>query len=50
MPTDPNAPPGVLAVQCPKCKKFVLVEAKDAGKVVACLLCKAPIQVGTPSS
>jgi len=36
----------VFAVQCPKCKKFMLVEAHDQGKVVACLLCKAGIRVG----
>lgn len=42
--------PPVLAVQCPnpKCKKYMLVEAKDAGNVVPCLLCKTPIKVGAP--
>ncbi len=40
--------PGVFAVQCPnpKCRKYMLVEDHDKGKVVACLLCKAPIRVG----
>lgn len=40
--------PAVFAVQCPnaKCKKFMLVEAADKGKVVPCLLCKTPIRVG----
>jgi hypothetical protein len=37
----------VFAVQCPKCRKFMLVEAHDQGKVVACLLCKAGIRVGS---
>jgi hypothetical protein len=36
----------VYAVQCPRCQKFMLVEAKDGGKVLPCLLCKAPIRVG----
>jgi hypothetical protein len=36
----------VFAVQCPKCRKYMLVEAHDQGKVVACLLCKAGIRVG----
>jgi ribosomal protein S27E len=39
----------VFAVQCPKCRKFMLVEAHDQGKVVACLLCKAGIKIGTAS-
>jgi hypothetical protein len=41
-------PPGVFAVQCPnpKCKRYMLVEEHDRGKVVACLLCKTPIKVG----
>ena len=40
--------PGVFAVQCPnpKCRKYMLVEDHDKGKVVACLLCKTPIRVG----
>jgi hypothetical protein len=38
----------VFAVQCPnpKCRKFMLVEDHDRGKVVACLLCKTAIRVG----
>lgn len=36
----------VFAVQCPKCRKFMLVEDHDRGRTVACLLCKAPIKVG----
>lgn len=40
----------VFAVQCPKCKKFQLVEDHDRNKVVACLLCKAPIKVGTATA
>jgi hypothetical protein len=41
-------PSGVFAVQCPnpKCRKFMLVEDHDRGKVVACLLCKTAIKVG----
>jgi len=37
----------VFAVQCPKCRKFMLVEAHDQGKVVACLLCKSGIKIGS---
>jgi hypothetical protein len=38
----------VFAVQCPnpKCRKFMLVEEHDRGKVVQCLLCKEAIRVG----
>jgi hypothetical protein len=38
----------VFAVQCPnpKCKKFMLVEEHEQGKVVACLLCRTAIKVG----
>ena len=38
----------VLAVQCPnpKCRKYMLVEDHDRGKVVSCLLCKTPIRIG----
>ena len=38
----------VFAVQCPnvKCKKFMLVEDHQQGKVVPCLLCKTAIRVG----
>jgi hypothetical protein len=37
----------VFAVRCPnpQCKKFMLVEGNDRGKVVQCLICKQPIQV-----
>jgi hypothetical protein len=37
----------VVAVRCPepKCRKYQLVEAADRGKVVNCLICKAPIRV-----
>jgi len=37
----------VFAVQCPnpKCRKFMLVEEEDQGKVVTCLLCKTPIRI-----
>lgn len=39
----------VFAVQCPnpKCKKYMLVEDADRNKVIACLICKAPIRLGT---
>ena len=38
----------VFAVQCPnpKCKKFMLVEDHQQGKVVPCLICKTAIKVG----
>jgi hypothetical protein len=38
----------VFAVQCPnaKCRKWMLVEDHDRGKVVHCLLCKTAIKVG----
>jgi len=41
----------VFAVQCPepKCRKFMLVEDADRGKVVPCLICKTPIRVGGAS-
>ena len=37
----------VVAVRCPnpQCRKFMLVEEADQGKVVACLVCKQPIKV-----
>jgi len=37
----------VFAVQCPnpQCRKFQLVEERDCGKTVPCLLCKSPIRV-----
>ena len=43
-----TTPGNVFAVQCPnpKCKKYMLVEAHDRGKVVACLICKTAIRVG----
>ncbi len=41
----------VFAVQCPepKCRKYMLVEEEDRGKVVQCLICKTPIRVGGTS-
>lgn len=38
----------VFAVQCPsqQCRKYQLVEERDRGKVVPCLICKTPIKVG----
>lgn len=51
MPSARSA--GVFAVQCPnpRCRKFMLVEDSERGKVVACLLCKTAIKVGgTPQS
>jgi hypothetical protein len=42
----------VFAVQCPnsQCRKYQLVEERDRGQVVPCLICKTPIKVaGTPS-
>jgi hypothetical protein len=41
----------VFAVQCPepRCRKFMLVEEEDRGKVVPCLICKTPIRVGAGS-
>jgi hypothetical protein len=38
----------VFAIQCPnaKCRKFMLVEEHERGKIVTCLLCKEPIKVG----
>ena len=46
--TRSSGVPGVFAVQCPnaKCRKYMLVEEHDRGKVVPCLLCKTPIRVG----
>ncbi len=48
MTPAPSAPGGVFAVQCPnpKCRKYMLVEDHDRGKVVPCLLCKTSIRVG----
>jgi hypothetical protein len=52
MSPTPSAPGGVFAVQCPspKCRKFMLVEDHERGKVVPCLLCKTPIRVGGTAS
>jgi hypothetical protein len=38
----------VFAVQCPEpsCRKYMLVEEEDRGKIVPCLICKTPIRVG----
>jgi len=46
MPSAKSA--GVFAVQCPnpRCRKYMLVEDSERGKVVACLLCKTAIKVG----
>ena len=49
-----TAEASVFAVRCPApaCRKFMLVEATDRGKVVPCLICKTPIKVpagGTPA-
>src|SRR5947209_7617230 len=46
--TEYWVPTMVFAVQCPnpKCRKYMLVEDDQRGKVVACLLCKTPIRVG----
>lgn len=40
----------VYGVRCPnpRCKKYMLVEERDLNRVVPCLLCRTPIQVGTP--
>lgn len=40
----------VFAVRCPNpaCRKFMLVEGKDGGTVVPCLICKQPIRVPVP--
>ena len=37
----------VAAVRCPnpKCRKYMLVEDTDQGRVVPCLICKQPIKV-----
>jgi hypothetical protein len=38
----------VFAVQCPepRCRKYMLVEERDRGQIVLCLICKTPIRVG----
>jgi hypothetical protein len=48
---SPSTEPGVFAVQCPnpKCRKYMLVEERDRGQVVPCLLCRTPIRVGGPA-
>lgn len=40
---------GVFAVQCPnpQCRKYMLVEEHERGKVVNCLVCKTPIRLGS---
>ena len=40
----------VFAVRCPNphCRKYMLVEERDLNRVVPCLLCRTPIQVGNP--
>jgi hypothetical protein len=40
----------VFAVRCPnpQCRKYMLVEEHDRGRVVNCLICKQPIKVPTP--
>ena len=35
----------VAAVRCPSCRKYMLVEPADRGRVVACLACKSPVRV-----
>ncbi len=37
----------VIKVQCPAaaCRRYMLVEAADRGKVVPCLLCRAGVPV-----
>lgn len=42
----------VFAVQCPspKCRKFMLVEDHQQGKVVACLICRASIKIGAATA
>jgi hypothetical protein len=42
----------VFAVQCPEanCRKYMLVEEHDRGKVVPCLICKSPIRVGSDNN
>jgi len=37
----------VVAVRCPnpKCRKYMLVEDRDRGRDVACLVCRQPIRV-----
>jgi len=37
----------VIAVRCPnpECRKYMLVEERERGHVVPCLICKQPIKV-----
>jgi hypothetical protein len=42
-----QAKTGVIAVQCAKCRMYMLVEESERGKIVPCLVCKNPIRVGT---
>jgi hypothetical protein len=37
----------VFAVRCPaaRCRKYMLVEEADRGRVVPCLVCRQPVQV-----
>ncbi len=37
----------VVAVRCPnpQCRKYMLVEDRDRGRAVSCLICKQPIKV-----
>lgn len=39
----------VFAVQCPnpQCRKFQLVEERDKGQAVPCLICKSAIRVAS---
>lgn len=42
----------VIAVRCPnpECRKYMLVEERERGHVVPCLICKQPIKVPAASS
>ena len=42
----------VLAVRCPnpQCRKYMLVEDGDRGRVVSCLICKQAIKVPIPAA
>ena len=41
----------VVAVRCPNpnCRKYQLVEDRDRGQVVPCLICKQSIRVPAPT-
>lgn len=41
-----------FAIQCPNpsCRKYQLVEERDRGQVVACLICKTSIRVAGATS